>query len=258
MKIINEKHIPLTIFGLKNLEYLEIRNTYFFSCKDSTIPSNIQCLASSLTELGIYDTNITHLPNSIGKLIHLKTLKLSNTGLMSLPDTIGDLSSLTILYLPNNNLKSLPITITKLLLLQELTLRNNPYLHSIEPINNLPSLRMLDTRHCPIEILPENLSQLTTLYMSNNNLTTLTGIETLGDGTDIRKLMYFGKNHIRYISPGIDQVKNLCELHLNDNELHSLPTNIFNIPTLRYLSVYNNFINKNELQEISTRFNKFC
>ncbi len=152
LKIINEEYIPSTIFGLIQLKQLEIRNTCFFPCNKTTIPSDIQCLAFSLTELGIYNTKITHLPDTIGELHNLTTLKLSNIGLTSLPDTIGNLSSLTLLYLPNNNLTSLPITIRCLELLRELTLSNNPYLHSIEPINNLPSLRILDTRHCSIEI----------------------------------------------------------------------------------------------------------
>ncbi len=246
----------MTIFGLIKLKQLEIRNTCFFPCNKTTIPSDIQCLSSSLTELGIYNTKITHLPDTIGGLHHLTTLKLSNTGLTSLPDTIGNLSSLTFLYLPNNNLTSLPITIRYLKLLRKLTLTNNPYLHSIEPINNLPSLQILDTRYCSIEILPQNLSQLTTLYMTNNKLTKLTGIETLGNGTNSPKFLYFDKNHIQSLSPAIDQVKNLRELHLNNNQLRSLPVNIRHISTLRHLSIDNNSINSNELKEIYSRFNK--
>ena len=216
LEIINEKFLLSTIFALQQLKRLEIRNTCFRPCNRSSIPSRIECLASSLTELSIADTKITHLPYEIGNLLLLKTLKLSNTGLMSLPSTIGRLSALTILYLPNNHLHSLPITIRQLRSLQQLTLSNNPALHSVEPINTLPSLMILDTRNCPIEFLPRDLPQLTTLYMSNNSLTYLTGIETLGTQTNRRKSFYFDRNPIRFISPRIRHIKNLVRLHLDD------------------------------------------
>jgi Leucine-rich repeat (LRR) protein len=256
LRLIEEKYIPSTVFGLTRLKVLEIRQTCFFPCDETTIPLEIQCLASSLTSLGIYDTTITHLPDTIGELKHLTALKISNTDLTSLPDTIGYLLSLTLLDLSNNKLTSLPITIRNLKNLQRLTLKNNPDLHSIEPINNLHSLSFLDTRNCPIEILPQNLPNIRTLYMTNNSLTNLSGIETLGYGTDSAKSFYFGDNHIRVISPSIDQVKNLYSLHLDNNEIRTLPSNIYNISTLRYLYVHNNFINWIELQDISRRFKR--
>jgi Leucine-rich repeat (LRR) protein len=254
LKIINEKYIPSTIFGLKNLEHLEIRNTCFFPCKYSTIPSNIQCLASSLTELGIYDTNITHLPNEIIKLVRLKTLKLSNTGLMFLPNAIGNLKSLISLYLPKNNLKYLPMTIRNLRSLQELILSNNPYLHSIEPVNGLLSLIFLDTRHCPIDILPRNLPKLTTLYMSNNTLTNLNGIGTLGTGIHNPKFFYLDMNYIQSVPPGIREIKNLRWLKLDQNNLKNLPTNIFNITTLFHLDIQHNQFHPQNLKEFVSKF----
>ena len=73
---------------------------------------------------------------------------------------------------------------TKLRSLQQLTLSNNPYLRSVQSLNGHPSLKILDTKNCPIELIPRNLPQLTTLHMSNNNLTTLIHIETLGKSNE--------------------------------------------------------------------------
>ena len=254
LKIVNKKSIPPTIFGLTYLKRLEIRNTCFFPCNHAQIPSEIECLTSSLTELSIYNTKITHLPKEIGKLVHLQVLKLSNTGLMSLPDSIGDLSSLTMLYLPNNNLKSLPESIKNLRSLRQLTLTNNRYLHSIEPLNGLPSLSTLDTRHCPIPVLPQNLPQLTDLYMSNNSLTKLAAIETLGTATNSKKSFYFDMNSIESVPPQIQEVNNLFWLNLNQNKLKDLPTNIFNIITLSYLNIQRNDFDPRNLKTIVFNF----
>ncbi len=253
LEVIDKKFIPSTIFGLKYLKRLEIKNTCFYPCDRQEIPSHIEYLASSLTELSISDTRITHLPKQIGKLKRLQALKLSNTGLNSLPDSIGDLSLLAMLYLPNNNLKSLPVTIKNLRSLQQITLTNNPHLRSIQPLNGLPALRILDTRHCPIEVLPQNLPRLTDLSMTNNSLTKLSGIETLGRGTNSKKFFYFDKNHIKFIPTQILQVKNLFRLNLNHNQLDNLPEDISKITTLSYLNIQHNPFDPQDLKKIVSR-----
>ncbi|CAF3032436.1 unnamed protein product, partial [Rotaria sp. Silwood2] len=127
LNIINQKYVPLTVYCLKYLQKLYIRKT------------------------SIYDTRITHLPEQISKLKHLQSLELVNTNLIALPNGIGNLSSLTLLYLPNNKLTSLPKTIKNIRLLSQIVLKNNPYLRSIQSINGLSNLRVLQTDNCPIE-----------------------------------------------------------------------------------------------------------
>jgi leucine-rich repeat protein SHOC2 len=136
----------------------------------------IKILSQTLINLEIYDSTISYLPNEIGNFMKLKTLKLSNTGLIVLPDSIGDLSSLQFLLLSNNKLTYLPKTMKNLRLLEQLILTNNPDLHSIESINGLPLLGILQTQHCPIQSLPRDLPQLTSIHMPNNNLENLTNI----------------------------------------------------------------------------------
>jgi Leucine-rich repeat (LRR) protein len=232
LKIIDKKFISPMIFRLKYLKRLDIRNTCFFSCDLLQVPPDIQCLASSLIDLSIYNTKITHLPNEIGKLERLQILKVSNTDLISLPDAIKNLRSLQIIILTDN-----------------------PYLYSIEPLNGLPFLSILDTSRCSVEFLPKNLPQLTDLYMSNNKLKKLIGLETLGNGTKAEKDFRFDMNSIDFVSPTIRDVKNLVRLRLNDNRLKSLPLDIFEIPTLQRLSYHNNSLNENQLKKLSMKFN---
>ncbi|CAF3293964.1 unnamed protein product, partial [Rotaria sp. Silwood2] len=190
LNIINQKYVPLTVYCLKYLQKLYIRKTSFYNT-DYQLPIEIIHLASTLTTLGIYDTRITHLPEQISKLKHLQSLELVNTNLIALPNGIGNLSSLTLLYLPNNKLTSLPKTIKNIRLLSQIVLKNNPYLRSIQSINGLSNLRVLQTDNCPIERLPLHLPQLTDLHMSKNNLSHLIGIRTLGYKTNNSKYFYF-------------------------------------------------------------------
>ena len=261
---------------------MHVKNSCFSSCNHQQLPIEIECLALSLTDLSISNTTISHLPEQIGKLKHLQVLKLSNIGLTTLPDSIGDLSSLEdldlsnnalttlpdsigdlsllkILDLSNNNLAGLPNTIQKLRLLQHIILVKNPNLHSIQPLNGLPSLSILNARHCSIENLPRDLPQLIDLYMSNNTLKLLIGIETLGNGTSNKKSFYFDTNHIQSVSPQIGYVKNLFRLNFDNNELKRLPSDIFSIPTLRELCVNNNKnLNTDDLKRINTKYNDSC
>jgi len=124
----------------------------------------------------------------------------------------------------------------------------------VEPLNGLPSLSILDTRNCPIEILPRNLPQLTDLDMRNNSLTKLTGIQTLGKETNKRKFFYFDMNSIKSVPPQIQYVRNLSRLHLYQNELDNLPTDIFNITTLSYLNIQRNDFSPEDLKTIVSKF----
>ncbi|CAF2632948.1 unnamed protein product [Rotaria sp. Silwood2] len=246
LNIVNKTVIPSTIYCLKHLKRLYIQNTCLYCCNCQQVDV-IEYFPSSLTELSISDTKIIHLSEHLGKLTHLQSLKLSNVGLKTLPDSIGNLSSLIMLYLPNNNLTSLSTTIKNLRFLQQITLKNNPYLRSVKELNGLQSLEILDVRYCLIEDLPRDIPKLIDLYISNNNLTKLDGIQTLGYRTSSKKSFYFDMNHIRLITPQIRRVRNLYQLNLKDNKLTNLPSDIFDIRTLRVLSVDDNLFENDKL-----------
>jgi len=255
IKITSQKLIPSIIYCLKHLKELYIHNTRFCDSKQR-LPAEIEYFALSLTHLGIYNTNITHLPKQIGKLKHLQFLELSNINLNSLPHVIGNLSSLTYLSLPNNKLKSLPRTIANLRLLHQITLTNNSHLCSIQSINGLPSLTILDARHCSIKNLSLYLPKLTDLHMSNNNLEDLDDIETSGNGTSENKTFHFDYNQIRSIPPQIRHISNLYWLNLNHNRLANLPTDIFEITTLSHLYIQGNRFRPDQKEFIKNKFKK--
>ncbi|CAF1460297.1 unnamed protein product [Adineta steineri] len=253
LNIFNETYFPSSGFCFKHLKQLDVRGTSFQNT-NNTIPAEIQYLAPTLTDIGIYDTIITHLPYEISKLEKLQTIEFSNTSLMILPNFIGNFLSLIFLSLPNNMLTSLPTTIVNNQLLRQIELGNNIHLNSMQSLNGHPSVKYIEANNCSIEKLPVNLSQLTDLYMSNNKLKNLRNIQTLGRATNARKYFYFGQNYIQSITPQIRYVKNLYFLNLDGNQLNNMPSSILYMNTLRYLYIRNNHFGNTELVTIISKF----
>ncbi|CAF1206489.1 unnamed protein product [Adineta steineri] len=259
LNIANQKFVPLTVFCLKSLRELHIRNTSFyeFQLDDNSIhalPSEIEFLAPSLTRFAVYDTPVAHLPEQIGKLRNLQWLTLSNIGLIDLPNSIGNLSSLKELRLHLNKLTSLPTTLANLRNLVFLSLDNNRQLRSVQSLNDLPTLQSLYTTNCSIERLPSNLPNLQLLYMSGNNLADLVNIRTLGNNSNLPKYFYFSKNRIHSVPPQIGYIRDLYRLDLDHNELTSLPSDLLNVTTLHDLYIRNNRFNITDLQIIAAKF----
>ncbi|UJR11586.1 hypothetical protein I4U23_015766 [Adineta vaga] len=252
LQIANEKFVPSTVFCLNKLQTFLIRNTSFSQLTSDN--NSIQRLSSSLYNLGIFDTPISHLPKEIGNLTRLMTLTLSNTGLVELPDTIEHLQWLLELHLSYQKISSLPSTLSKIRSLITVELLYNPNLRSVQSLNDLPNLSSLLVSHCSIDQLPRNLPQLYELYMSYNNLTNLNGIETLGKGNSYAKSFYFNNNHIKSIPSEISQVNNLFTLNVANNELTNIPKELFNSKTLRNLDVSHNLFPSTILHDIDVKF----
>jgi internalin A len=96
----------------------------------------------TIAELYFWNWNkqLTELPESIGNLTNLMTLKLMCHQLIKLPESIGNLTNLTWLALKQNKLAELPESIGNLTHLQKLNLYNNKLTKLPESIGNLTNL----------------------------------------------------------------------------------------------------------------------
>jgi leucine-rich repeat protein SHOC2 len=125
------------------------------------------------THLDLYQQQIESLPDSIGDLSDLVSLRCVDNRLTSLPDSIGNLSNLRELRLYKNQLKILPDSITNLQNLTWLSLSFNRlkiFPESIISLTNLTGLRLNGNQ---LTVLPANidrLKNLTYLDISGNPL----------------------------------------------------------------------------------------
>jgi Leucine-rich repeat (LRR) protein len=177
MNIVKQSVIPGAISYLNHLRDLNIGSTHSYRL-NGQLSTKIEHLPLSLIYLKISDTKITQWPDNFNELTRLQTLGLSNIGLITPRDANVHVTSLAVIYSPYNSLTILSPAIAKLRSLTHIIITNNPGLRSIQVLNGLPSLQRLDVKCCSIERLPLNLPNLTDLYMTNNSLTSLIGIQT--------------------------------------------------------------------------------
>jgi len=114
----------------------------------------------SANGLVLYHKNINKLPETIGQLVNLQELSLSDNQITELPETIGQLINLQELWLDKNKITGLPETIGQLVNLQELTLDNNQITGLPETIGQLVNLQKLWLHDNKITELPGTIGQL--------------------------------------------------------------------------------------------------
>ena len=184
-----------------------------------------------------------NLPSELFSLTNLKTLILVNCGLETLPESIGQLGGLEELTLVGNRLNSLPPTMNLLQNLRQLDVSNNLPFTSLDALNGLSKLFSVRAINCSIDHLPLHISYLHTFDLSNNNLTSLAGIETLIARTDPNNYpgstFSFNYNQITSI-PTIIEKCSMTTLNLKANKLTTLPEEIFKMQFLSWLNVENN------------------
>ncbi|KAK1905635.1 Leucine-rich repeat-containing protein 18 [Dissostichus eleginoides] len=109
----------------------------------------------TLSNMGITifpNNKLEALPKSIGNLVGLTHLNLSNNRLISagLPSSLGCLTSLKILNLGMNQLDTLPPSMEALDSLQELGLFDNLFIHLPEFVRGLRNLTKLNMKRTPL------------------------------------------------------------------------------------------------------------
>ncbi len=135
----------------------------------SELPESIGQLIE-LEILLLSNNQLATLPVSIGKLRNLRILELSDNNLASLPEVLGELKSLHTMNLAKNHLKSLPKSIVKLSNLTKLYLGvsdGNPIDNLPDSFERLSNLEILDCTNCQFNDLPSSLTQLENLTVLN-------------------------------------------------------------------------------------------
>lgn len=179
----------------------------------------------NILELGLYDSGLETLPESIGDLDALETLQVEENALTSLPKSIRNLSSLKCLWLGGNHLTTLPESIGNLKSLQYLIIDDNHLTTLPESIGNLKSLRTLRLKGNQIKTLPEtigNLKSLRYLVLEGNQLTTFH--ETIGNLSSLT--LVIKNNPLKTFPASIERLESLEKIILSSDQLTLLPESL--------------------------------
>lgn len=192
-------------------------------------------------ELNLSENRILALPSTIGSLKYLTKLDLHSNQLINLPESFVELSSLTDLDLHGNQLKSLPTAFGNLTSLISLDVSSNRLTHLPESIGNLSCLRRLDVETNDLEELPYTIgscSSLEELRLDFNQLRALPEAVGKLESLQILTLHY---NRIRGLPTTMASLTNLRELDVSFNEVELIPESLCFATSLVKLIVGNNF-----------------
>jgi internalin A len=176
--------------------------------------------------LNLSGMNLSELPQEIGNLTNLTSLRLCYNQLKALPKLIGNLSSLTCLDLSHNQLKALPTSIGKLTNLTSLFLSYSQIESLSKSVGKLTNLISLDLSNNQLQALPEsisNLTKLSSLFLSDNQLTVLP--ESIGNLANLSSL-FLGHNQLTVLPESIGNLANLTSLIINENPLIQIPPEV--------------------------------
>lgn len=195
---------------------------YLAEMELTELPESIGKLVH-LTELWLSGNQLTQLPESIGQLVHLRRLYLSGNRLTQLPASIGHLTQLNILFLTSNALTELPETIGKLVLLGELYLCGNQLTQLPDSIGRLVHLRALHLADNRLTQLPESIGQLTQLeelVLQSNRLQRLP--ESIGHFTKLRQF-FLDRNELTDLPASLQRLTSLEQFYIHDNVALNIP-----------------------------------
>ncbi|EZH74613.1 hypothetical protein ATO12_12670 [Aquimarina atlantica] len=199
---------------------------------------------SRVSKLYLSNKGIGNLPESIGKLIGLKTLEVNNGDsgsekLSVLPNTIGNLVQLERLELYSNNISTIPSQIGDLENLENFYIEENKLTSLPETIGNLTSLKELGLSENEIATLPSSLfglPALEELYLNGNKITSLPN--NIGNLSNLKRLN-LNDNRLQNIPESIVNLSNLERLQLENNGFSEVPPVVYQLTSLRHLYLRN-------------------
>ncbi|XP_050816959.1 leucine-rich repeat-containing protein 7 isoform X2 [Gopherus flavomarginatus] len=167
--------IDLDVSGCEALEDLLLSSNMLQQLPDSL------GLLKRLTTLKVDDNQLTVLPNAIGNLSLLEEFDCSCNELESLPSTIGYLHSLRTLAVDENFLSELPREIGSCKNVTVMSLRSNKLEFLPDEIGQMQKLRVLNLSDNRLKNLPftfTKLKELAALWLSDNQSKALIPLQT--------------------------------------------------------------------------------
>jgi internalin A len=139
-----------------------VKTLSLFGLGLKSIPESIGQLVD-LTGLDLSQNQLTALPKELCQLVNLMALDLSQNQLTALPKELGQLASLNRLYLYQNQLKSIPNELGQLENLEVLDLSENQLTALPKELVHLINLIGINLSQNQLASVPKELGQLTNL-----------------------------------------------------------------------------------------------
>ena len=234
------KEIPASISNFENLKYLSLAN-----CKLDSFILKEKGL-NNLTHLNLNNNNLTSIPNDLINFKKLIFLDLSNNKLTQLPSEIGDLGSLEVLILNSEsmyaeNITNLSENFGDLGRLRILQCNGNKIGQSVSQLSNLEHLEVLTLKYCKIDsnfIDFGKFEKLRVLDLSNNNLKRPPQFKGLI--TNNLECLILDRNNIVGIPSEFYELDSLKFLSLRNNKLSIVSDSIGYLNKLISLNLANN------------------
>jgi Leucine-rich repeat (LRR) protein len=220
--IYNESVVPLSLFCLKNLWYLDIVDTPF---PNGIVPDYLENL-KQLNILRIENSPIVRMTERVATLKQLYTLNLRNCSLTHLPD-LSEISILISVDLANNRLSQL----YGLVNMYDLDLSNNIFTE-IPTLTAPGYLEYLNMDNNPVKNMLPIIPHVNLERVSLRNTSLLS------------------------VPATIDRLQKLQYLDLSSNKLFHLPTNILKLANLETLNIQDNSFSSADIKAFKTGFNK--
>ncbi|XP_012256387.1 protein flightless-1 isoform X2 [Athalia rosae] len=243
----SEGKFPPSVRLMTGIQWLKLDKTNL-----SEIPEEMGKLLK-LEHLSLVKNKLERLYGELTELGCLRTLNIRHNNIKSsgIPTELFHLEELTTLDLSHNNLKEVPEGLEKAKSLLNLNLSYN----HIETIPNtlfihLTDLLFLDLSHNQLETLPpqtRRLANLQTLNLNHNPLGhfQLRQLPSLMNLTTLQ--MRDTQRTLSNIPSSLESLTNLQELDLSQNELPRVPDALYSLPNLRRLN-----LSDNQITELST------
>ncbi|XP_014203802.1 protein flightless-1 isoform X1 [Copidosoma floridanum] len=242
-----EGKFPESVRLMTGIQWLKLDNTNL-----SEIPEEMGKLLK-LEHLSLTRNHLERLFGELTELGCLRTLNIRNNNIKSsgIPAELFHLEELTTLDISNNNLREIPEGLERARSLLNLNLSHN----HIETIPNtlfihLTDLLFLDLSYNQLETLPpqtRRLANLQTLILNHNPLGhfQLRQLPSLMNLTTLQ--MRSTQRTLSNIPSNLESLTNLQELDLSQNDLPKVPDALYSLPNLRRLN-----LSDNQISELST------
>lgn len=202
------------------------------------IPNEIGSLINLRTLRIFNNIKLSTLPKEIGNLKNLNELVIYGCIRIEIPEELNQLTKLSILKLNENNLESLPLGFGQIKNLSTLDLSFNKFSEINKEIWKLRKLTYFNISYCNINQIPkeiELLKNLEVLDFSNNKKIEVLPIELF----QLKKLkkLYISSCSITHLPKEIGLLENLIELDLSDNKFTNVPKEIEKLQKLSKLQI---------------------